>query len=351
VVDDTSEDLVMAAVDGELVNRALGRLSERYRHVLAMREGSGWTYQQIADHEGVEIGTVETLLWRARQALKREFAAVSESKGALAGFLAAAGSLFRRTLFRAAHRGVGMQQQSGASGGMGMRNALAGVAVAGAAVAAAFIAPHALRGNDNTATPAIPAAGAPATPPLALAPGLAQSGAGSAAGAGSDGGPLPPGNVGSATSGGAGKPAGAGGDLGGALSGALGGGPTGGSGAGALGGAVNRATGGLNGALNNLGTTVNGVTDRVGSAVDGVTGGLGGAVNGVTGPVDGTLNGVSHGVSGLSGDGTSGSGPPGSGSSGSGSSGSGSSGNKSTTTTLPNLLKDVGDTVGGLLGG
>ena len=36
-----------------------------------MREGSGWTYQQIADHEGVEIGTIETLLWRARQALKR----------------------------------------------------------------------------------------------------------------------------------------------------------------------------------------------------------------------------------------------------------------------------------------
>jgi hypothetical protein len=51
-------------------------------------------------------------------------------------------------------------------------------------------------------------------------------------------------------------------------------------------------------------------------------------------------------VSGLSGDGSSGSG-----SSGSGSSGSGSSGNKSTTTTLPNLLKGVGDTVGGLLGG
>ena len=349
VVDDTSEDLVMAAVDGELVNRAFGRLSERYRHVLAMREGSDWTYQQIADHEGVEIGTVETLLWRARRALKREFAAVSESKGALAGFLAAAGSLFRRTLFRAAHRGAGMQQQSGASGGMGMRNALAGVAVAGAAVAAAFIAPHALRGNDNT-----PTAPAPATPPLAVAPGSAESGAGSgsAAGAAGSDGALPPGDAGSATPGGAdglggaGRPAGVAGDLGGAPSGAPGGGPTGGSGAGTLGGAVNRATGGLNGALNNLGTTVNGVTDGVGSAVDGVTGGLGGAVKGVTGAVDGTVNSVSNGVSGLSGDVSSGSGP-----SGSGSSGSGSSGNNSTTTTLPNVLKDVGDTVGGLLGG
>ena len=101
---DTSEELVLAAVDGELVNRALDRLSTRHRHVLAMREGSGWTYQQIADHEGVEIGTIETLLWRARQALKREFAVVSESKEALAGFLVATGALIKRTVFRAAHR-------------------------------------------------------------------------------------------------------------------------------------------------------------------------------------------------------------------------------------------------------
>ena len=72
VADDTSEELVLATVDGELVHRALGRLSDRHRHVLALREGSGWTYQEIADHEGVGIGTIETLLWRARQALRRE---------------------------------------------------------------------------------------------------------------------------------------------------------------------------------------------------------------------------------------------------------------------------------------
>jgi RNA polymerase sigma-70 factor, ECF subfamily len=42
---ETSEELVLAAVDGELVNRALGRLSTRHRHVLAMREGSCWTDQ------------------------------------------------------------------------------------------------------------------------------------------------------------------------------------------------------------------------------------------------------------------------------------------------------------------
>ncbi len=284
MVDDTSEDLVLAAVDGELVNRALDRLSVRHRHVLAMREGSGWTYQQIADHEGVEIGTIETLLWRARQALKREFAAVSESKGALAGFLVATGSLFRRALFRVAHRGASMQQQAGgASGGMGIRNALAGAAVAGAAVAAAFIAPHALKSNDNTGA-AAPEASALAAPPLALAPGSGPGSRGSATGAwqgsptgagGSDG-SLPPADAGSAASGGAGTLAGAGGGLGGTLSGALGGGQSGGSGAGTLGGTVSKslgqATGGLGGAVNNVGTTVDGLTSGVGGAVKGATG-------------------------------------------------------------------------------
>ena len=73
---ESTEDSVMAAVDGELVVRALGKLSDRHRRVLTLREGAGLTYQEIATHEGVEITTVETLLWRARQALKREYAAL-----------------------------------------------------------------------------------------------------------------------------------------------------------------------------------------------------------------------------------------------------------------------------------
>ncbi|MGP0032077.1 MAG: RNA polymerase sigma factor [Acidimicrobiales bacterium] len=75
---ETSEELGLAAVDSELVARALARLSAPHRQVLAMREGSGWSYQQMADHEGVEIGTIETRLWRARQALKRQYTFLSE---------------------------------------------------------------------------------------------------------------------------------------------------------------------------------------------------------------------------------------------------------------------------------
>jgi RNA polymerase sigma-70 factor (ECF subfamily) len=149
---ETSEELVLAAVDGELVNRALDRLSVRHRHVLAMREGSGWTYQQIADHEGVEIGTIETLLWRARQALKREFTVLSETKGALGGMLIGAGAFLRRGFLRATNRASALQQ---AGAGGGLRTAFAGVAVTSAAVAAAIVAPQAFSNSHPSTQSAI----------------------------------------------------------------------------------------------------------------------------------------------------------------------------------------------------
>jgi RNA polymerase sigma-70 factor (ECF subfamily) len=164
---ETSEEVILAAVDGQLVNRALDRLSVRHRHVLAMREGSGWTYQQMADHEGVEIGTIETLLWRARQALKREFNVLSESKGALAGFLAGAGVLIRRGVLRVAHK-VSLVPSTGSSGVV--RNVLTGAAVTGAAVTAALVAPHAFSASPAPVpTPAsVRSAASLASPPLPL---------------------------------------------------------------------------------------------------------------------------------------------------------------------------------------
>lgn len=161
---ETSEELVLAAVDGELVNKALDHLSVRHRHVLAMREGSGWTYQQMAEHEGVEIGTIETLLWRARQALKREFTVLSESKGMLGGFLAGAGALLRRGYLRMAHRSADLQQ-SGVT--PGFRNALTGMAFTSVAVAAAFITPHALSTSGSSGSSGSAAALATEGPNLA----------------------------------------------------------------------------------------------------------------------------------------------------------------------------------------
>ena len=408
VQEDTSEELVLAAVDGELVHRALDRLSTRHRHVLAMREGSGWTYQQIADHEGVEIGTIETLLWRARQALKREFAAVSESKEALAGFLIATGALIRRTIFRAAHRSatVHHNSSSGTGGSGAMRNAFAGVAVTGAAVAAAFIAPHALSSGPSGAASA--PGSALAAPPLVLGSHPGGAGGGGSAGAqalalggplaGASGGTLSGSNGGSSGGGGSqGGDKGSGGATSG-VSSILGGTLGGKSGSGATGvvGGLNQAGSGLNntvnGATGGVSQTVSGVTGGLGQTVSGVTGGVTKTVGGVTQTVGGVVSGVTSGVSGVtkgltggtgttSGvSGTVGSvttgvtsgvngltqglglgnvlpGTSGSGSTGSGSSGSGTSpstpATTTTTTTNPvqGILGGTTKTVGGLLGG
>jgi RNA polymerase sigma-70 factor (ECF subfamily) len=189
---ETSEELILAAVDGQLVNRALDRLSTRHRHVLAMREGEGWSYQQMAEHEGVEIGTIETLLWRARQALKREFNVLSESKAALAGFLVGAGALVRRGVLRVAGKAA-LVPPGGGSGGL--RNALAGAAVTSAAVAAALITPHALATSHPNAqvSPADRTASALANPALPITLALVHTTAPATSGA--------PANLGTASTG------------------------------------------------------------------------------------------------------------------------------------------------------
>ena len=380
VSEDTSEELILAAVDGELVNRALGRLSTRHRHVLAMREGSGWTYQQIADHEGVEIGTIETLLWRARQALKREFAVVSESKEALAGFLIATGALIRRTALRAAHRGATVQHGSGGGSGA-LRNAVAGFAVTGAAVATAFIAPHAL------STPPSGASSAPgsalAAPPLALGSTQFDS-ENSAAALGVAPGASAPEQSGGSTAGASGVAAGDSGPISGRqgsddvangatslLGGSL---PSGSSG-------TSGVTGGLNEAAGSASNTVNGATGGLGQSASRVTGAVGQALSGVTGVAGQTASGVTRAagqtassVTGAAGQTVSGAtssvgsvvsglnsttqsiglGSVLSGTSGSGSSGSASSSAAPTTTTTNPVQGVVGattKTVGGLLGG
>ena len=409
VAEDTSEELVLAAVDGELVNRALDRLSTRHRHVLAMREGSGWTYQQIADHEGVEIGTIETLLWRARQALKREFAVVSESKEALAGFLIATGALIRRTVFRAAHRGATVHHNTGGGSGA-IRNAVAGVAVTGAAVAAAFIAPHALSSGPSGAASA--PGSALAAPPLAVGAtrfgtesggspaarqALALAGTTDGSGGGSSpGGGNSAGGPGGGSGGGGGSNSGGKGAAGGAsgaaslLGGALGSGSSSGTkglsaglnntaggvntavsgAAGGLSQTVAGVTGGVTQTVGGVTQTVGGVTQTVGGVtksvtqtVAGVTGGVTQTVSGTTGSVGGlnnTLGNVTSSVNGITQSVGLGSVLPTTGSSGSGSSSSGSGSSSpapaaTTTTTTTNPVQGIvggaTKTVGGLLGG
>ena len=155
------EDLVMTAHDCALAARALAQLSPRHRLVLDLREERGWSYQRIADHQGVRVSTVEALLWRARAALKREFAAQG-GEGRLAGAVGVLAFGLRRLLrapLEAAER-CGMAMPSASTFVVGSA-ALAVTAVAGV-VGSLVPAP-------GPATTAPPATGVP----LALAsPGL-----------------------------------------------------------------------------------------------------------------------------------------------------------------------------------
>jgi len=72
-------------VDVTLVRAAMARLNERQRTALQWREQEELSYEEIAARAGVSIGTVESLLWRARQGLKRQFELLAGSEGVLGG--------------------------------------------------------------------------------------------------------------------------------------------------------------------------------------------------------------------------------------------------------------------------
>ena len=104
-----------------------------------LREESGWSYQRIADHEGVGITAVETLLWRARQALKREFASLAESEGRIAAWMGGLVSMASlRRLLRLFQRGA---RHLATGAGRGPVMALGSAAAATAMVVTASLHP------------------------------------------------------------------------------------------------------------------------------------------------------------------------------------------------------------------
>jgi RNA polymerase sigma-70 factor (ECF subfamily) len=184
---DTPEDALMTSVEGDLAVQALKRLSPRHRQVLSLREGSGWTYQEIASHEGVEIRTVESLIWRARQALKREYANIASVNGVIGGIALGRWGALRRagaSLTRRVHPVAAVLGSSGGARGLATAMALTGFAVVAAAVpgssqvehhAVASVAPV---GQANTGP--LGTRGGSGDNPLALSRGLLQSQDGSA---------------------------------------------------------------------------------------------------------------------------------------------------------------------------
>jgi RNA polymerase sigma-70 factor (ECF subfamily) len=131
VVEGGQED-VIAEVDREILGRALDRMAPRHREVLRLREEEGWSYDRIAKHMGVGVGTVEALLFRARRALRREFHALAGSESRLAG-LPVLGWLIHRTLTMRAR----LVDVAGQTAPMVAAGAVSAIVVVGTAVGVA----------------------------------------------------------------------------------------------------------------------------------------------------------------------------------------------------------------------
>lgn len=340
--EDGGEELMIAAVDSALVAQAFTRLSDRHQRILHLREGSGWSYQRIADHEGVGITAVETLLWRARQALKREFASLAGAEGRMAGIL---GGIFSvatlRKLLSLPNRTAKRMATSSAKGA----TIAAGSAVAATAmvIGATLSAPHdttvlphgevpsisqQLSGIDGTiSVPGAPAASGTtkATPGL---DGLSLTT------------PTVPGNPLSGVPGANGVANGVANAFNQAGSSLTG-----------VGNSVDSTLGNLTGTL---GGAVQNLSGTVGSVLGGVLGSVGGgSLNSVSGLVNQPLSGVSSLLNGVSGveSGTTGSGTTGSGTGTSGTSNGTTSGTTGSGGLVGGTVQKLTNTIGGLLGG
>lgn len=149
------DEQLLRQVDVDMASAALGHLSDRHRRVLHLREESGWSAQRIAEHEGMAVPAVDTLLWRARQAFRREFVALSDVGGQLAAVLGIGMVAVRRAWSRAAARAASvLPAPVGGPRALAASVVLAGAAVTGGAVALAGSGPH----------PASPAAAAASLP-------------------------------------------------------------------------------------------------------------------------------------------------------------------------------------------
>jgi RNA polymerase sigma factor (sigma-70 family) len=71
--DELAETIVdEEAVSAEDIRRALGHLAFNQRSALVMRELEGRSYQEIAEILGLSVSAVETLIFRARRALREQ---------------------------------------------------------------------------------------------------------------------------------------------------------------------------------------------------------------------------------------------------------------------------------------
>lgn len=309
---DGGVEAIVERADVTMIDAALLRISPRHREVLRLREAYEWSYQKIAEYQGVEVSTIETLLFRARRALRREFMALAEAQGAAAAvFLVVARKVFGRVA-RVAHLGksahmakvvkltapAGSAEAGAAAGGASapvVAAAAAGGGAAagagGAALVAGIVATLAAAGAlsalavSSSHAPKHASAGAARPAASASSPRTAGAAGGAAAGGGRSAGSS---STGSTSSTGKAGHAGTGGSASGGHS--LPGGGT--AGVSSRLPTVKVASPSSSGVSGLLGGAVSGAASAAGTAVQGATGAVSGTVKTVTKVVDTTLQGL-----------------------------------------------------------
>lgn len=81
----SAEEEYLDAFAPEEIMAALAKLSPERRQVFIDAAIDGKSYQQVADEQGVKIGTVMSRLNRARTQLKRELASYAKERGYVTG--------------------------------------------------------------------------------------------------------------------------------------------------------------------------------------------------------------------------------------------------------------------------
>jgi len=82
---DAPESRLLREAERDEVRAAMERVRGRHREILRMREHDGLSYDDIARRLGTPATTIPPLLFRARQALRREYLAVTEEQRKLWG--------------------------------------------------------------------------------------------------------------------------------------------------------------------------------------------------------------------------------------------------------------------------
>jgi RNA polymerase sigma-70 factor (ECF subfamily) len=77
------ERLLLQQADEQLVEQAMSQLPVRYREILILRELEGLSYRQIADVMGVPLGTVMSMLSRARTHFRQAAGDLLKTHGSL----------------------------------------------------------------------------------------------------------------------------------------------------------------------------------------------------------------------------------------------------------------------------